>query len=131
MRIGHITLLVNDYDEAIDFYTQKLGFVLLEDIPLTPEKRWVIVAPAADSTFSLLLAKAVGDEQKSRIGNQSGGRVFLFLYTDNFQATYERMKALNVDFQEEPRREVYGQVAVFRDIYGNKWDLLEDKKKSS
>ncbi|WP_428662588.1 VOC family protein [Runella sp.] len=127
MRIGHITLLVNDYDEAIAFYTQKLGFTLKEDTKLTEEKRWVVVAPSDNSACGLLLAKAANDEQKMHIGNQTGGRVFLFLYTNDFWPTYERMQAQGVDFQEEPRSELYGWVVVFRDIYGNKWDLLESK----
>lgn len=127
MRIGHLTLLVNDYDEAIFFYTQKLGFILLEDIQLTPEKRWVIVAPSDAQGAGLLLAKAATAEQKQHIGNQTGGRVFLFLYTDDFWQTYENMKAQGVVFLEEPRSEQYGWVVVFQDLYGNKWDLLESK----
>lgn len=127
MRIGHLTLLVNNYDEAIFFYTQKLGFILLEDIQLTPEKRWVIVAPSDAQGAGLLLAKAATDEQKQHIGNQTGGRVFLFLYTDDFWQTYENMKAQGVRFLEEPRSESYGRVVVFQDLYGNKWDLLESK----
>lgn len=127
MRIGHLTLVVNDYDEAITYYTQKLGFTLVEDIKLTEEKRWVIVAPDGAESAGLLLAKAVNEEQIAHIGNQTGGRVFLFLNTRTFWQTYENLKAQNVDFLEEPRAESYGWVVVFRDLYGNKWDLLEDK----
>lgn len=128
MHIGHISLLVADYDEAIDFYVQKLGFVLLEDTPLSPQKRWVLVAPSPTSVCSLLLAKAANENQQMQIGNQSGGRVFLFLYTDTFWETYERLKSQGVIFLESPRQEPYGWVVVFQDLYGNKWDLLENKK---
>ncbi len=123
--IGGLTFLVRDYDEAIRFFTEKLGFCLVEDTPLLPEKRWVLVAPAKESETRLLLAKAVTPEQETAIGNQSGGRVFLFLYTDNFWRDYQRMKSCGVIFRETPRNETYGTVAVFEDLYGNKWDLLE------
>ena len=127
MKIGHLTLVVSNYDDAIAYYTQKLGFRLIEDLKLTEEKRWVTVAPEGSEGAGLLLAKAANEEQKAHIGNQTGGRVFLFLYTRNFWETYENLKSQNVDFLEEPRLESYGWVVVFRDLYGNKWDLLEDK----
>nr|WP_294943228.1 VOC family protein [uncultured Mucilaginibacter sp.] len=125
-RIGQIALLVNDYDEAIAFYTEKLGFHLLEDTVLTPAKRWVIIAPKGDS-FRLLLGKAVGDDQRSRVGNQTGGRVFLFLYTDDFWRDYYQYQSARVKFVREPKDEPYGTVAVFEDLYGNLWDLIEEK----
>jgi catechol 2,3-dioxygenase-like lactoylglutathione lyase family enzyme len=123
--IGAISLLVRDYDEAISFYIGKLGFILIEDSDLGGGKRWVMVAPPGSGGTRLLLAKAVTTEQESRIGNQTGGRVFLFLHTGNFQRDYEAMKANGVQFLEEPRHESYGTVVVFEDLYGNKWDLLE------
>lgn len=122
-RILQIALLVRDYDEAIGFFTGVLGFELLEDEPREAGKRWVRVAPAG-SEFALLLARAATPEQERAIGNQSGGRVFLFLHTDDFHAEYARLKAAGVRFTELPRRERYGTVVVFLDIYGNKWDLL-------
>ncbi len=125
--IGAISLLVRDYDEAIAFYVGKLGFTLVEDSDLGGGKRWVLAAPPGSSETRLLLAKAATPEQESRVGNQTGGRVFLFLHTDNFQRDYERMTSKGVRFLEEPRYESYGTVAVFEDIYGNKWDLLELK----
>lgn len=126
-NIAHIALVVNDYDEAIDYYCQKLNFTLVEDTPLTETKRWVIVAPAGSSGCSVLLAKAVNDEQWSRVGNQTGGRVFLFLHTSNFWEDYNRMKKNGVRFIEEPRNEIYGTVVVFADLYGNLWDFIERK----
>lgn len=126
-NIAHIALVVNDYDEAIDYYCQKLNFTLVEDTPLTEKKRWVIVAPAGSSGCSVLLAKAVNDEQWSRVGNQTGGRVFLFLHTSNFWEDYNRMKKNGVRFIEEPRNEIYGTVVVFADLYGNLWDFIERK----
>ncbi|MDL1909621.1 VOC family protein [Chloroflexi bacterium CFX6] len=125
--IGAISLLVRDYDEAIAFYVGKLGFTLVEDSDLGGGKRWVLAAPPGSSETRLLLAKAATPEQESRVGNQTGGRVFLFLHTDNFQRDYERMTSKGIRFLEEPRYESYGTVAVFEDIYGNKWDLLELK----
>ena len=125
--IAHITLVVNDYDEAIQFYTQKLGFTLVENIALSDTKRWVRVAPRGATETSLLLAKADGAEQAKFIGNQTGGRVFLFLYTDDFWRDYHQMTAAGVQFKETPREEAYGTVAVFSDLYGNLWDLLEPK----
>lgn len=125
--IGAISLLVQDYDEAISFYVNKLGFRLLEDTDMGAGKRWVLVAPRDSAECCLLLAKAASPEQLSRVGNQTGGRVFLFLHTDNFQRDHEAMKANGVRFLEEPRYESYGTVVVFEDLYGNKWDLLESK----
>ncbi|HEY2583846.1 MAG TPA: VOC family protein [Mucilaginibacter sp.] len=127
-HIGHISLVVKDYDEAIAFYTQKLNFDLVEDTPLSESKRWVLVRPKGAAECCLLLAKAVGDEQKSRIGNQTGGRVFLFLYTDDFWRDYNEMKAKGITFVHEPKAEAYGTVAVFKDLYGNLWDLIEARQ---
>ncbi len=126
--IAHIALVVNDYDEAIQFYTGKLNFTLIEDTPQSETKRWVLVAPPASDGCSLLLAKGVGDEQRSRIGNQTGGRVFLFLRTDDFWRDYENMKAKDITFVRQPKVEEYGTVAVFKDLYGNLWDLVEFRK---
>lgn len=124
-KIVHITLVVHDYDEAIKFYTEKLDFVLVEDTVLNPEKRWVLVKPDKDSECSILLAKANNEEQKASIGNQTGGRVFLFLETDNFQRDYEKMLEKGINFIRKPIQEEYGTVAVFGDLYGNLWDLIE------
>ncbi len=126
-NLVHIAIVVRDYDEAIDYYTRVLGFELLEDEPRGPGKRWVRVAPRGDQGASLLLAKAANEEQTSRIGNQTGGRVFLFLHTDDFQRDYAAYSARGVKFIEQPRYEEYGTVVVFEDIYGNKWDLIERK----
>jgi catechol 2,3-dioxygenase-like lactoylglutathione lyase family enzyme len=123
--LSHVTLLVRDYDEAISFFTQALGFQLIEDTPQDEGKRWVLVAPAGSHGSSLLLAQASTPEQTARIGNQTGGRVFLFLHTDEFGRDYRDMKARGVKFLETPREESYGTVVVFEDLYGNKWDLLE------
>src|SRR5579862_607393 len=125
--IGHVTLVVRNYDEAIEFFTNAMGFDLLEDTPLDPQKRWVLVGPRGSSGTSLLLAEAATQEQRSSIGNQTGGRVFLFLQTDDFWRDYRRMVAAGVRFQEQPREESYGVVAVFVDLYGNKWDLIQRK----
>jgi catechol 2,3-dioxygenase-like lactoylglutathione lyase family enzyme len=122
--IAHIALVVDDYDKAIEFYTQKLNFILIEDTPLNETKRWVLVAPAG-SQCKLLLAKASNEEQASRIGNQTGGRVFLFLHTDSFESDYSQMKSKGIEFVRLPSKEAYGTVAVFKDIYGNLWDLIE------
>lgn len=127
--LAHIALVVEDYDDAIEFYTGKLGFTLLEDTPLSETKRWVLVAPKNSDGCHLLLAKAVGDEQRSRIGNQTGGRVFLFLRTDDFWRDYEDYKSKGVKFVREPKTEDYGTVAVFADLYGNLWDLIEFSNK--
>jgi catechol 2,3-dioxygenase-like lactoylglutathione lyase family enzyme len=123
-KISALSLLVRDYDEAIAFYTEILRFVLLEDTRLNEEKRWVRVAPKGSET-ALLLAKASTSEQETYVGNQSGGRVFLFLQTDDFWRDYRAYKARGVAFREEPREEVYGTVVVFEDMYGNAWDLLQ------
>lgn len=125
--IAHIALVVDDYDEAIKFYTEKLNFTLLEDTAQSETKRWVLVAPKGAEECALLLAKGVGDEQRSRIGNQTGGRVFLFLKTDDFWRDYNNMLAQGVRFVREPKTEDYGTVAVFADLYGNLWDLIEFK----
>ncbi len=124
-QIAHIALVVRDYDEAIKFYTEKLGFVLLEDTVQSETKRWVLVAPPGSVGCSLLLAKGVGEEQQSRIGNQTGGRVFLFLRTDDFWRDYENYRTKGIEFVREPKTEEYGTVAVFKDLYGNLWDLVE------
>ncbi|WKN45574.1 VOC family protein [Tunicatimonas pelagia] len=130
-KIVGITLVVADYDEAITFYTEKLGFVLLEDTPLSETKRWVRVAPPGDQSFHLLLAKAANEEQKKYVGHQTGGRVFLFLHTDDFWYDYEFMKSKGVEFVRPPKEEPYGTVAVFADLYGNLWDLIEPASKKS
>jgi len=127
--IAHIALVVDDYDEAIKFYTEKLDFTLLEDTPQSATKRWVLVAPKGSQEFCLLLAKGVGEEQRSRIGNQTGGRVFLFLRTDDFWRDYKSFQSKGVTFVREPKTEDYGTVAVFADLYGNLWDLVEFSKK--
>lgn len=124
-RLAHISIVVNDYDEAIDFYTKKLNFRLLEDTVLSEDKRWVLVAPFGEGHCSLLLAKASTEEQKSRVGNQTGGRVFLFLYTDNFERDYQNLINHNISIIRQPVKEVWGTVAVFEDLYGNLWDLIE------
>jgi catechol 2,3-dioxygenase-like lactoylglutathione lyase family enzyme len=123
--IRAISLLVRDYDEAIAFFTGCLGFTLVEDTPLGDGKRWVRVAPPADLGTALLLARATTAEQQERIGNQTGGRVFLFLHTDDFWRDYHGLRSRGVRFVEEPRREAYGTVAVFLDLCGNKWDLVQ------
>ncbi len=120
-----ISLLVLDYDEAIAFYTGKLHFTLKEDTRLSDEKRWVVVMPPGSKGCGLLLAKAANEEQKSRIGNQTGGRVFLFLHTDNFERDYRNLLNNGVTIVREPKVESYGKVAVFTDPYGNLWDLIE------
>ena len=129
--IGYVALAVRDYDEAIAFFTQKVGFDLVEDSiskdRLGHEKRWVLVAPPRSRGTKLLLAKASTPEEESRIGNQIGGRVFLFLHTDDFWRDYQAMTAAGVKFLESPREEPYATVAVFEDLYGNKWDLLQMK----
>nr|WP_298995308.1 VOC family protein [uncultured Allomuricauda sp.] len=124
-NIGLLTLVVKDYDEAIEFYTQKMGFDLIEDTMLSEDKRWVVVKPKGSKGSGLLLAKAVNTVQEKSVGNQTGGRVFLFLNTDDFWRDYKIMIEKGVIFLEEPREEAYGTVSVFEDLYGNKWDLLE------
>ena len=123
--LAHIALVVKDYDEAINFYTEKLGFTLVEDTVLSNTKRWVLIAPPGSIGCQILLAKAASEEQLSRVGNQTGGRVFLFLYTDNFQRDYQQLLDHQVKIIREPSVEPYGTVAVFEDLYGNKWDLIE------
>ncbi|MBN2025133.1 MAG: VOC family protein [Actinobacteria bacterium] len=125
--IGYVAVVVQEYDEAIAFYTGTLGFDLIEDTSLGEGKRWVLIAPPVSSGTRLLLARAVTPEQATRIGNQTGGRVFLFLHTDDFWRDYRALQARGVHFLEEPRQEAYGTVAVFEDLYGNRWDLLELK----
>ena len=123
--IAHLALVVKDYDEAIEFYCRKLGFRLVEDTVLSDTKRWVLVAPPGASECSLLLAKAANPEQILAVGNQTGGRVFLFLNTDDFNRDYRAMLGKGVHFVRPPAREEYGTVAVFEDLYGNLWDLIE------
>jgi len=124
-QLALVTLLVRDYDEAIEFYTNELGFELEQDSLLEDGKRWVMVRPKGACTASLLLAKATGEEQIQKIGMQTGGRVGLFLHTDDFWRDYNTMVTKGVHFKEKPREEVYGTVVVFSDLYGNLWDLLE------
>lgn len=126
--IVHIALVVADYDEAIRFYTEKLDFALIEDTKQSETKRWVVIAPPGSTECRLLLAKAVGAEQQSRVGNQTGGRVFLFLQTDDFWRDYQAMRGKAITFVREPKTEDYGTVAVFADLYGNLWDLVEFEK---
>jgi catechol 2,3-dioxygenase-like lactoylglutathione lyase family enzyme len=123
--IAHIALVVKDYDEAIRFYTQKLSFILMEDTVLSETKRWVLVAPPGSGKCCLLLAKAANSAQEHFIGNQTGGRVFLFLYTDDFYRDYQAMLEKGIRFLRPPVKEEYGIVAVFEDLYGNLWDLIE------
>lgn len=122
--IFQLALVVNDYDEAIAYYTDVLGFDLLEDTAQSETKRWVRVAPRG-SRCALLLAKAATEEQKTRIGNQAGGRVFLFMHTDDIDRDYQQMRVKGVEFIGQPREEDYGKVVVFADLYGNKWDLIQ------
>jgi catechol 2,3-dioxygenase-like lactoylglutathione lyase family enzyme len=126
-RLGYVALVVRDYEEAIAFYRQLLGFQLIEDSDLGNGKRWVRVRPPGSNGTDLLLARAVNPEQASRVGNQTGGRVFLFLHTDDFWRDYREMTARGVKFVRPPSEESYGTVAVFEDLYGNKWDLLQLK----
>jgi lactoylglutathione lyase len=126
-RLGYVALVVRDCDEAISFYTQSLGFQIIEDTDLGNGKRWVLVRPPGAEGTDLLLARAANPEQASRIGNQTGGRVFLFLHTDDFWRDYREMNARGVKFVRPPSEEAYGTVAVFEDLYGNKWDLLQLK----
>jgi catechol 2,3-dioxygenase-like lactoylglutathione lyase family enzyme len=133
--LGYVTLVVRDYDEALAFFTQSLGFTVIEDSLSKDrngqDKRWVLVAPPRSHGTNLLLARASTPEESSRIGNQTGGRVFLFLHTDDFWRDYRAMMAHGVTFRREPREESYGTVAVFEDLYGNLWDLLELKQPAS
>lgn len=123
-QIIHTAVVVADYDEAIAFYTEKLGFELVEDTQLSATKRWVLVKPKGSTSAGILLAKAANDEQKSRIGNQTAGRVFLFLETDNFWNDYHRLRQNGVEFITEPVEQPYGTVVVFKDLYGNLWDFI-------
>jgi catechol 2,3-dioxygenase-like lactoylglutathione lyase family enzyme len=124
-HIGYIALLVRGYDEAISYFTERLGFAVTEDTDLGGGKRWVLIAPPGSAETRLLLAKAVSADQLSRVGDQTGGRVFLFLHTDDFWRDYEAYRFRGVRFREKPREEPYGIVAVFDDLYGNRWDLIE------
>ncbi|MSW03430.1 MAG: VOC family protein [Actinobacteria bacterium] len=124
--LGMIAIVIDDYDAAISHYVNDLGFSLIEDTEMTPEKRWVVVAPSKEGA-RILLAKAANVKQKSAIGNSTGGRVGFFMYTTNFKETYENYRSRGVEFIESPRQETYGQVVVFKDMYGNKWDLIEKK----
>ena len=124
-HLSAVSLVVPDYDDAIAFYVGTLGFELVEDTRLSDAKRWVLVAPPGSTETRLLLAKADGAEQRTRIGNQAGGRVFLFLHTDDFQRDFAAMRQKGVRFLEQPRHEPYGTVAVFVDPFGNKWDLIQ------
>ncbi len=127
-NIGYVALVVRDYDEAIDFYVKTLGFELLEDTVIEAQnKRWVLLAPPGASGARLLLARAAGEEQASRVGNQTGGRVFLFLHTDDFWRDYRLYKERGVEFVREPKEEAFGTAVVFRDLYGNLWDLVQLK----
>ncbi len=127
-NLVHVAILVDDYDRAIEFYTQILNFELVEDTRLSDTKRWVLVKPRGMGACSLLLAKAVGESQAPFIGHQSGGRVFLFLSTDNFDRDYQHFRDKGVKVENPPRQEAYGKVAVFEDLYGNKWDLIEYRR---
>ncbi len=125
-HLGLVSLVVRDYDEALEFFVGKLGFVLVEDSPVPEqEKRWVVVSPPGASESRLLLARASSPDQDSRVGAQTGGRVFLFLYTDDFRRDYDRYRASGVEFVRPPKDEPYGTVAVFKDLYGNLWDLVQ------
>jgi catechol 2,3-dioxygenase-like lactoylglutathione lyase family enzyme len=126
-RIAQVALVVKDYDEAILFYTQKLNFTLIEDTHLSEVKRWVVIAPPGSNECRLLLAKAANEHQLASVGNQTGGRVFLFLYTDDFQRDFQDMTGKGVHFIRPPSQEEYGTVAVFEDLYGNLWDLIQPR----
>jgi catechol 2,3-dioxygenase-like lactoylglutathione lyase family enzyme len=128
-QLAHISLLVNDYNEAIDFYTRKLNFDLIEDTRLSDTKRWVLVRPKGSDGCCLLLAKAANPIQHAGVGNQTGGRVFLFLHTDDFERDYQNLLHHQITIVRPPADEVYGRVAVFEDLYGNLWDLIEPAKK--
>jgi len=127
-KLANVTLVVDNYDKALKFYLEKLNFTLIEDTKLSETKRWVLISPPGENNTCLLLAEATNEEQKSRIGNQTGGRVFLFLHTNNFERDYNFMISNGVEFIEKPRYEEYGTVAVFSDLYGNLFDLIEPKK---
>ena len=123
-HLAHIALLVKDYDEALSFYVNKLGFILIEDTQISETKRWVLIAPPGNGGCNLLLAKAVGSEQLNCVGNQSGGRVFLFLHTDDFENDYQNLLHHNINIVRQPVQQAYGTVLVFSDLYGNLWDLI-------
>jgi catechol 2,3-dioxygenase-like lactoylglutathione lyase family enzyme len=125
--IAYITILVDDYDKAIQFYTEKLHFKLIEDTRLSNDKRWVLVKPDGKGDCCLLLARATNGNQQNHIGDQTGGRVFLFLFTDDFERDYKNLLVNNVQIESEPRDESYGKVLVFKDIFGNLWDLIQPK----
>jgi len=122
--LGMIAIVIDEYDTAISHYVNDLDFILIEDSVLSPEKRWVVIAPSLQGS-KILLAKAATEQQKAAIGNSAGGRVGFFLYTTNFSKTYETYRTRGIEFIEKPRQESYGQVVVFKDKYGNKWDLIE------
>lgn len=126
-RLGLVTVLVHEYDAAIAWFGEKLGFVVYDDTPLTETKRWVVVGPAESGRGRILLAEAATEAQRARVGDQTGGRVFLFLETDDFARDHARLRERGVNFIEEPRREGYGTVAVFEDLCGNRWDLIEHR----
>ena len=127
-RLAHIAIVVNDYNEAIKFYTEKLHFDLIEDTQLSETKRWVLVKPKGQDGCCLLLAKAASEEQQSRIGNQTGGRVFLFLHTDDFERDFQNLLKDQIEIVRQPSKEEYGTVAVFKDLYGNLWDMIGPNK---
>ncbi|MFK7905910.1 MAG: VOC family protein [Chitinophagales bacterium] len=129
-RIAQMALVVNDYDEAIEFYTQKLDFTLIEDTVLSETKRWVVIAPKGEGSCNLLLAKASNEEQRTRIGNQTGGRVFMFMFTDDFWRDYNRMLEKGIEFVRPPAKHAYGTVAVFKDLYGNLWDFIQPSEQN-
>jgi catechol 2,3-dioxygenase-like lactoylglutathione lyase family enzyme len=126
-KIAHISIIVRDYDEAIEFYREKMGFTLIDDTKISEDKRWVLLAPSGAGQCCLLLAKAANEQQAAFIGNQAGGRVFLFLFTDNFSHDYNKMLERGINFIRPPKEEAYGKVAVFEDLYGNLWDLIQPK----
>ena len=128
-KLALIALIIDEYDKAIKYYTEVLSFELLEDTRLSETKRWVVVRPRGNGNCSILLARAVGEVQEKSIGNQSGGRVFLFLHTDNLQRDFDRLSDLHVEFVRPPAVEDHGKVAVFKDAYGNLWDLIEPLEK--
>jgi catechol 2,3-dioxygenase-like lactoylglutathione lyase family enzyme len=130
-HIAAVTLLVPDYDKAVAYYVGKLGFKLIEDTALSPTKRWVVVAPPGNGETGLLLAQADSANQREAVGNQTGGHVFLILKTDDFDRDFARFKQAGIEFLEDPRKEAYGKVAVFRDAFGNQWDLLEPLAKQA
>lgn len=130
-RLVQVALVVADYDEAIRFYTEVFGFDLVEDTRMSETKRWVVVKPKGEGTCTLLLAKASNDEQMKTVGNQTGGRVFLFLHTDDFWRDHSSLVAKGIQFLRGPSEEPYGRVAVFKDLYGNLWDLIEPKQKQT